>query len=234
MAPPKLSYKSSRMTIVRELSLEESEKLRGIPLSFGMARPKLPSNGQAAGKSSRKFRVLTAYADCPMIRITAPRVLIVDDEVQLAEVCRAVLQNAGAKAKVIYDGADAEQAIASFSPDVIVSDIKMPEVRGDELLVQLRDHGYQTPVIIITGLDRSKISIPRESPNLFALLYKPIEYDQLVRTVQNALNLLEAQQVNRLLLQKLHAETGKDVDFETWQENALATVHGEINKRRAS
>jgi len=167
-------------------------------------------------------------------RITAPRVLIVDDEVQLAEVCRAVLQNAGAKAKVIYDGADAEQAIASFSPDVIVSDIKMPEVRGDELLVQLRDHGYQTPVIIITGLDRSKISIPRESPNLFALLYKPIEYDQLVRTVQNALNLLEAQQVNRLLLQKLHAETGKDVDFETWQENALATVHGEINKRRAS
>jgi CheY-like chemotaxis protein len=88
-------------------------------------------------------------------KITSPRVLVIDDEVQLAEVCRAVLHNAGAKAKAIYDGADAEDAIKSFAPDVIISDIRMPEVRGDELLVMLRDNGITTPVIMVTGLERA-------------------------------------------------------------------------------
>ncbi len=167
-------------------------------------------------------------------KISAPKVLVIDDEVQLAEVCRAVLQNAGAKAKVIYDGADAEDAIKAFKPDIIISDIKMPEVRGDELLVLLRDHGYPTPVIMVTGLERTKISIPKDSPNLFALIYKPIEYEQLVRTVQNCLNIIEARQLNDALMQRLYEASKSELPFEEWQNTALDTIVETMNKRRAS
>ncbi len=166
--------------------------------------------------------------------ISAPKVLVIDDEVQLAEVCRAVLQNAGAKAKVIYDGADAEEAIKTFTPDIIISDIKMPEVRGDELLVMLRDHGHTTPVIMVTGLERTRISIPKDSPNLFALIYKPIEYEQLVRTVQNCLNIIEARRMNEALFHKLYEASGSSQSFEEWQNTALEQVVDTLNKRRAS
>ncbi len=167
-------------------------------------------------------------------KITAPRVLVIEDEVQLAEVCRVILQNAGARVKVIYDAADAADAIKAFGPDLIISDIKMPELRGDELLIQLHDAGSSIPVIFITGLDRSKISIPRDSANLFAVINKPFDYDQLIRTVQNSLNLIESQRVNDLLLRQLHSQSASQQDFQTWQESTLSTVALELNKRRAS
>jgi DNA-binding NtrC family response regulator len=166
--------------------------------------------------------------------ISTPKVLVIDDEVQLAEVCRAVLQNAGAKAKVIYDGADAEEAIAAFRPDIILSDIRMPEVRGDELLVMLRDRGDLTPVIMVTGLDRSKVSLPKNSPNLFALIYKPLEYEQLVRTVQNCLNIIEARQLNEALLLRLYEASNSQLSFDEWQNTALDGLVESMNKRRAS
>ena len=165
-------------------------------------------------------------------KFTTPRILVIDDEVQLAEVCRAVLQNSGAKAKVIYDGADAEEAIKDFAPDIIISDIRMPEVRGDELLVMLRDLGQMTPVIMITGLERAKISIPRDTPNLFALLYKPLEYEQLIRTVQNAINIIESRQLNEGLLQRLHQESGTELTFAEWEKSCLNDLIVGINKQR--
>lgn len=167
-------------------------------------------------------------------KISVPRVLVIEDEVQLAELCRVILQNAGARVKVIYDAADAADAIESFRPDLIVSDIKMPEVRGDELLMQLRDAGLSIPVILITGLERSKVSLPRDTPNLFALLQKPFDYDQLIRTVQMSLNLVESQRVNELLLRQLHRDSASEENFEVWQESALSSIMLELNKRRAS
>jgi DNA-binding NtrC family response regulator len=208
-------------------------------LSFLDAWPKeslLWVKAVGSGQISNNIRLL----GCNMIslklrsKISAPKVLVIDDEVQLAEVCRAVLQNAGAKAKVIYDGADAEEAIKTFKPDIIISDIKMPEVRGDELLVLLRDHGYPTPVIMVTGLERTKISIPKDSPNLFALIYKPIEYEQLVRTVQNCLNIIEARQMNEALMQRLYEASKAEQPFEEWQNTALDHIVEHMNKRRAS
>lgn len=150
-------------------------------------------------------------------KIGMPRVLIVDDEVQLAEIYRAVLQSAGAKVKVAYDAADAVDLIKDFTPDIIVSDIRMPEVRGDELLVALSSYDPDLPVILVTGLEKSKISIPKESANLFHLLHKPIEYDQLIRAVQSAFSLVEAKKLNEFLLKQRHADSKSNLSFEDWR-----------------
>lgn len=146
-----------------------------------------------------------------------PRVLIVDDEVQLAEIYRAVLQSAGAKVEVAYDAADAVDLIKEFKPDIILSDIRMPEVRGDELLVALSSYDPDLPVILVTGLERSKISIPKDSANLFHLLHKPVDYDQLIRSVQSALSLVESKKLNDILLRRSHAESKSNLSFEDWR-----------------
>lgn len=160
-----------------------------------------------------------------------PRVLIVDDEVQLAEIYRAVLQSAGAKVKVAYDAADAVDLIESFSPDVIVSDIRMPEVRGDELLVALSSYDPHLPVILVTGMDRAKIAIPKESQNLFHLLHKPIEYDQLIRAVQSAFSLVESKKLNDLLLLDAHQKSASTLSFEDWKEKETNAILAAAVKR---
>lgn len=160
-----------------------------------------------------------------------PRVLIVDDEVQLAEIYRAVLQSAGAKVKVAYDAADAVDLIKSFEPDVIVSDIRMPEVRGDELLVALSSYDPNLPVILVTGMDRSKIAIPKESQNLFHLLHKPVEYDQLIRAVQSAFSLVESLKLNDLLLRNSHEKSGSTLSYEDWKEKETNSLLQSFVKR---
>jgi len=160
-----------------------------------------------------------------------PRVLIVDDEVQLAEIYRAVLQSAGAKVKVAYDAADAVDLIESFSPDVIVSDIRMPEVRGDELLVALSSYDPHLPVILVTGMDRAKIAIPKESQNLFHLLHKPIEYDQLIRAVQSAFSLVESKKLNDLLLRSAHEKSGSTLSYEDWRDKETDSLLAASVKR---
>lgn len=164
-------------------------------------------------------------------RMGVPRILVIDDEVQLAEIYRAVLQNAGAKVKVVYDAADADEAIRAFQPDVIVSDIRMPEVRGDELLVALKEYNESLPIVLITGLDKNKVSIPKESPNLFSLLYKPVEYDQLIRSVQNALALVEARRINEALLKEIYKSGQVTEPFEEWQESTVSNLLDNLNRR---
>ncbi len=166
-------------------------------------------------------------------RLFVPKILIVEDEVSLAEVCRAILNQAGAHAHVIYDGADASAAIESFKPDVILSDVKMPDMRGDELLLNLLADAPHIPTILMSGLQRSGITIPRDVPNLFSLIYKPLEFDQLIRTVQSAVNLVEAEHLKRMLMQELHAQSNQAEDFSLWHEKAMSHLIDTWNKRRA-
>ncbi len=153
-----------------------------------------------------------------------PRVLIVDDEVQLAEIYRAVLQSAGAKVAVAYDAADAVDLIGTFEPDVIVSDIRMPEVRGDELLVALSSYDPNLPVILVTGMDRTKVTIPSDAKNLFHLLHKPVDYDSLIRSVQSAYSLVESRRMNELLLHELHKKSGSSQSFEDWRNAEVEKI----------
>ncbi len=164
-------------------------------------------------------------------RMGMPRVLIVDDEVQLAEIYRAVLQSAGARVEVAYDAADAVDLIKDFRPDIIVSDIRMPEVRGDELLVALSSYDPDIPVILVTGLEKSKITIPKETDNLFHLLHKPIEYDTLIRAVQSALSLVESRKLNELLLKQRHAESKSSSAFEEWRSKEEANILQKVVRR---
>ena len=164
-------------------------------------------------------------------KIGMPRVLIVDDEVQLAEIYRAVLQSAGAKVEVAYDAADAVDLIKDFRPDIIVSDIRMPEVRGDELLVALSSYDPDIPVILMTGLDRSKIELPKETENLFHLLHKPVDYDTLIRAVQSALTLVESKKLNEFFLKQRHADSKSNSSFEEWRSKEEVVLLKKVGRR---
>ena len=85
------------------------------------------------------------------------RVLVVEDDPGTQELFRSCLEEIGVRVTLAGNGEEAEEALASFDPDLILLDLVMPVMDGTAFLKRLRsDHdGMEVPVIICTGKDLS-------------------------------------------------------------------------------
>jgi DNA-binding response OmpR family regulator len=81
------------------------------------------------------------------------RVLMVEDEVRLAETVRRGLSDSGFVVESVHDGEDALWAATENAYDVIVLDIMLPKLNGYKVLEQLRERGIWTPVLMLTAKD---------------------------------------------------------------------------------
>jgi len=81
------------------------------------------------------------------------RVLVVDDEVRLAETVQRGLAAEGFVVDVVHDGEDALWAATENAYDVIVLDLMLPKLNGYRVVEQLRAKGIWTPVLMLTAKD---------------------------------------------------------------------------------
>ena len=81
------------------------------------------------------------------------RVLVVEDEVRLAQAIRRGLSDAGFVVDVVHDGEDALWAATEREFDVIVLDIMVPKLNGYKVLERLRGREVWTPVLMLTAKD---------------------------------------------------------------------------------
>ncbi|MCZ3389816.1 MAG: response regulator transcription factor [Actinomycetia bacterium] len=81
------------------------------------------------------------------------RVLVVDDEVRLAETVRRGLAAEGFVVDVVHDGEDALWAATENGYDVIVLDLMLPKLNGYRVVEQMRASGVWTPVLMLTAKD---------------------------------------------------------------------------------
>lgn len=109
------------------------------------------------------------------------RVLVAEDEAFTAIALVDMLERQGHQVRDAADGADAIAALQDFAPDVLVTDLMMPNVDGAELIRHIRAQpGPALPVILITGVPESKL--PEGLP-YDAYLGKPIDHAELGRLV---------------------------------------------------
>lgn len=78
------------------------------------------------------------------------KVLIVDDDTNIAEVINMYLQSSGYDTKVVNDGSDAEDAFGEYKPDLVLLDVMLPNIDGVDVLKWIRKEGT-TPVIMLTA-----------------------------------------------------------------------------------
>ena len=90
------------------------------------------------------------------------QILIVEDDKELSQLFRKVLEKNGYQVKCTSDGALALEILDKEYIDLIISDIMMPVMDGYELVSELRSAGYQIPVLMITA----KGSLDRKSTRL--------------------------------------------------------------------
>ena len=109
------------------------------------------------------------------------RVLIADDEPSVLQMLNDLLTiSGGYEVATVASGKEALDRLASFAADVVLLDILMPGMSGNDTLTELRARGFQTPAIAITGMP------DRASTGFLAVLSKPIDMRQLIVLVSVA------------------------------------------------
>ena len=121
--------------------------------------------------------------------LSGPMVLVVDDDENLRLLLARILVRGGYRAITAMDGVDALRYIRSQCIDLVMTDMLMPEMDGNELLRTMQTDGSRVPVIAMSGVDDSRDRL-RGAERLGArtTLRKPFSGPQLLSAVRRTLN----------------------------------------------
>jgi CheY-like chemotaxis protein len=111
------------------------------------------------------------------------RVLVVDDTPDTLEMLSLMLTLSGAQVLVAASAREALAVIERTPPDVLVSDLGMPEMDGFDLVRTLRERGSRMPAVALTGFSSDEYRTRAFESGFQAHLTKPVEPDALVSLV---------------------------------------------------
>jgi two-component system response regulator MprA len=108
-----------------------------------------------------------------------PRVLVVEDDMDIAGVLRRSLDKEGYDVRVAGDGETALDAAGDFEPDAVVLDLGLPKLDGVEVCRQLRNGG-DVPILILTARDALEARVEGLDSGADDYLVKPFEREELL------------------------------------------------------
>jgi CheY-like chemotaxis protein len=113
-----------------------------------------------------------------------PRVLVVDDDSQLATFWAERLERAGFETRAVFDPLDALAHAPGFAPDLALLDIGLPGMDGHELGSRLREIDASLSLIAITGDDNARKGERSDALGFDAHLVKPVRIFDLERMIR--------------------------------------------------
>ncbi len=113
-------------------------------------------------------------------------VLLVDDEPIVGKRLRTALERAGYRVEVCETGASALARIEEHAHDIVVTDIRIDEVDGIEILKAVKARRPETPTILITGYATVEVAREALARGAFDFLAKPFRPKDLLRVVDRA------------------------------------------------
>lgn len=131
------------------------------------------------------------------------RVLIVDDDLDALEMMQDLFDSKGYKSMTAVNGIDAITKIKSQEPDIILSDIRMPEMDGMELLKILTKDYPHIPVLMITAHGTIKTAVEAMKVGAKDYILKPLSLDEILAKVERITQLNSLIKENEYLLNKL-------------------------------
>ena len=115
------------------------------------------------------------------------RVLLVDDEPVLRRVMRRALERAGIEVLEAANGHEALELIRHHYVDAVVSDVRMPQLGGLQLLERLLGHDPDLPVVLVSGSTEVETRSDALAIGAFDYLQKPLELVALQTAVLRAI-----------------------------------------------
>lgn len=134
---------------------------------------------------------------------SAPSVLIIDDEQGILDVIRILLNNNGFAAHTAQGGRAGIEQIQALGPDIVITDIRMPDVSGTDVLSAARAANPETPVILMTAQATLQSAMHAVNQGAFYYIQKPFRNDELLAIVHRAAEHLALRVENRALRQQI-------------------------------
>lgn len=131
------------------------------------------------------------------------KLLIVDDEKHIREGLQKALSSDGYEVELASDGEEALEKIEEGDVDLVITDLKMPKLSGDELMKEALERNPYLPVIILTGHGTIENAVEAMRNGAYDYLTKPLNIDKLSLIVKRALENSSLKRQNRELLNQL-------------------------------
>jgi DNA-binding NtrC family response regulator len=140
-----------------------------------------------------------------------PSVLVVDDEAAILDTLRILLRNEGFEPHVAHGGRKALEQLEALRPDIVLTDIRMPNVGGVEVLAAARDSDPDVPVILMTAQATLQSAMQAVNAGAFYYIQKPFRNDELIAILRRAAEHRRLRVENRSLKQEIRRRD-KSVD----------------------
>ncbi|MGI8905098.1 MAG: sigma-54-dependent transcriptional regulator [Candidatus Sumerlaeaceae bacterium] len=170
-----------------------------------------------------------------------PRLLVAEDEERLRRLLEMLLSNQGYQLTMASDGTQAWAAFQSGHFDLVITDLRMPNMDGMELLKRVKAASPQTPIVVITAFGTIESAVDAMRAGALDYITKPFEEAKLKFAIDRALSIgrilgenqnLRREIRDRLNLDHMVAESAAmkrllDVTHQVAGSNATVLVHGE-------
>ncbi len=135
--------------------------------------------------------------------MAAYKILVVDDEADMVETCRKILERKQYTVSTAADGQAALETIRAQRFDVVIADLRMPGLDGIEILREAKRANLDTAVIIITAYSSIETALKAVREGAFDYIPKPFSMEQLEVAVERCLEYQRLQEENKRLQRQI-------------------------------
>lgn len=113
------------------------------------------------------------------------KILVVDDNRELCENLKDIIDSIGHKVTCAFDGHEAIETVLKDPPDIVIMDIQMPGVDGLTALQQIKQLAPAARIFLMTGHPNQQIIDRAEREGARAILHKPLDVQRLLQLIHN-------------------------------------------------
>jgi len=135
------------------------------------------------------------------------KILVVDDNLELAEMVAQLLVHYGFRVSTAPDGRTAIEKLLTESPEVVLLDLNLPDMPGGEVLKKIKETNNNTAVIILTAYGGEQVAVDLMKAGAEDFISKPFDNELLINAVKEAFKIREA-----------HIEDKKLVRFSSFEK----------------
>ncbi len=137
------------------------------------------------------------------MRLSQPSILIIDDESGILETLRILLKNQGFRPETAQGGRAGLDALRASPPDIVLTDVRMPQVSGIDILEAARQQDPELPVILMTAQASLQSAIQAVNQGAFYYIQKPFSNDDLIAICRRAAEYRQLRSENKSLRREI-------------------------------
>ncbi len=163
------------------------------------------------------------------------KILVIDDEASIRESVEMFLSEKGLSVHTAGTGSEGIEAWLKYQPQVIILDIRLPDVSGLDVLKQISLSNSDVKVIMITAYHDMETTIEAMRHGAYDYIHKPLDVDELDHAIQRGLQMAEASRGAPALVDENHEElVGRRIVGRTPAMRSVFKTIGLLSRNRAT